>query len=126
MARRERTADPYSLQEDSEGDLRLSAAGRFSRRLTFPVALFVLVIASLISVTDQLIHGQITVYVMTCVAMAVVLYLTWAQALLLYGSAHLLFLAGLRIVQDNIDERIEEGLQWYDRYGRNRVVSSRD
>jgi hypothetical protein len=91
--------------------VRLSATGRFSRRLTFPVALFVLVIASLISVTDQLIHGQITVYVMTCVAMAVVLYLTWAQALLLYGSAHLLFLAGL---------------QWYDRRGRNRVVSSRD
>ncbi len=77
--------------------------GRLSRSLTFPVALFVLAIATLISVTDQFIHGQITVYVMTSVAAAVVLYLTWPQAVFLYGAAHVLFIAGLGLAQDNLD-----------------------
>ncbi len=82
---------------------RLTSPGRVSRRLTFPTALFVVLVAAVISVTDQLIHGQVTVYIMACVAAAVVLYLTWSQALLLYGTAHATFLFGLGLVQEDVD-----------------------
>lgn len=75
----------------------------FHKIITFGEALFFLVWAAALSSVDQLIHGDITAYLMGCFAIAVVVRLSPLQFFLCYASSLVVFLIGVSTFQSDPD-----------------------
>lgn len=75
----------------------------FHKVITFGEALFFLTWAAALSSVDQLIHGDITAYLMGCFAVAVVVRLSPLQFFIGYGSSLVVFLIGVSTFQSNPD-----------------------
>ncbi|GEM_PF-2166447 len=64
-------------------------------------AIFMLLWSAGLSTVDQLIHSQITVYLIAIFAVGVSFYISGTYSVLLYTIAHLSFLIGIRMAQPN-------------------------
>lgn len=80
-----------------------SDATAFHEGLWVALSAFILVISALISVFDQAIHGEITVYVIAALAIAVAGYTRLCFSLPIYATVHVLFLIGVSIMQPDQD-----------------------
>lgn len=74
-----------------------------SRGVIAAGVVLVLYTAAAISLVDQLIHGEITVFLLAAGGIAVTVYLPFALSIALFGSAYLLFVLLLPTVQPNPD-----------------------
>ena len=74
--------------------------------LTLAVLSFVLLWATAVSLTDQLIHGEISAFVMGCLAVSILGVFTLGPSLALYVPALAFFLCGVIWLQDNLDSRM--------------------
>lgn len=81
-------------------------ARRLHANLTLAMLFFVLLWATAVSLTDQLIHGEISAFVMGCLAVSILAVFTLGQSLLLYLPALALFLTGVILLQDNPGPRM--------------------
>lgn len=80
-----------------------SQATRFHQMLWVCLSAFILLISALISVFDQAIHGEITVYIIAALAIAVAGFTPLSCSLPLYTIAHVVFLVGITLMQPNQD-----------------------
>ena len=71
--------------------------------ITIAFFAFLLLIAAAVSSIDQLIHGEITVYVIGLLALSVAVYLPILPRFLLFVPAHILLLAGISLFQTDRD-----------------------
>lgn len=76
---------------------------RFQRSGFSLLLFFLLYLAAGVSTIDQLIHGQITVYIIGALAIAVGAYLRPRLALVLFGTAHAGFVLGMILLQSDGD-----------------------
>jgi diguanylate cyclase (GGDEF)-like protein len=83
-----------------------SEATAFHEVLWVALSAFILLISALISVFDQAIHGEITVYVIAALAIAVAGYTRLCHSLPLYGAVHVVFLVGITLMQPDQDALI--------------------
>lgn len=74
-----------------------------SRSVVGVAVVLVLYTAAGISLADQLIHGQISVYLMAAGGIAISIYLPFGLSILLFGSGYLLFVLLLPIAQPDPD-----------------------
>lgn len=74
-----------------------------SRAVLATGVFLVLYIAAAISLVDQIIHGQITVFLLAAGGIAVTVYLPLGLSILLFGSAYLLFVLLLPAAQPDPD-----------------------
>ncbi len=72
------------------------------------VAVLVLLLSAAVTVADQFIHGQITVYVIGALGISVGVYLPPRFAVTLYVGVHALFLAALSAIQTDPDTFIAQ------------------
>ncbi len=91
----------------SAGKLKESTAGTWTKVYNFSFILFSLLLCAAISGIDQLIHGQITVYIFGACAAAVVNYYAPLTSLILYLLSLILFSMGIAHFQH--DENILRG-----------------
>lgn len=74
-----------------------------SRSVVAVGVVLVLYTAAAISLADQLIHGQISVYLLAAGGIAITIYLPFGLSILLFGSGYLLFALLLPMAQPNPD-----------------------
>jgi diguanylate cyclase (GGDEF)-like protein len=80
-----------------------SEATLFHQGLWVGLSAFVLLISALISVFDQAIHGEITVYVIAALAIAVAGYTRLRYSLPIYAAVYIVFLIGITLMQPDQD-----------------------
>lgn len=72
------------------------------------VVVLMLLLSAAVSIADQFIHGQITVYVIGALGVSVAVYLPLRFAVTTFIGVHALFLAALSVVQTDQDSFIAE------------------
>jgi len=73
------------------------------RILIFTTLLAIITWGASVGIVDQMIHGQITVYILTIFVLATFFYFSNPASIILYGIPSLVFFSGLSIVQTNQD-----------------------
>ena len=83
-----------------------SGVTNYHRAVTLAFSCFLLLIAAGISSVDQLIHGEITVYVIAILAIATGAYLNLPASLFIFGVSYAVFMIGISLFQGNPDKRM--------------------
>ena len=76
----------------------------YHRLLVSFLAIFTLTSGALIATADQLIHGQISAYILIVFALGVIIMTGFIESLVIYAFSLMVFLTGITLVQNDPDQ----------------------